>query len=234
MKISSKKIVIFWNFFQGGKLLYCNIMMTSRPHSTQKVERYFNFFVTIQGFSATSAEQFVSKCLNDDEKIKAVLKLNNESFTSPSSHSNPMLLLFTSILVNLNELDLTKRVVPIGEIFARIVRSIYRKYCTEKGDIPFDNNQYGEVLERLGIVAWAMTHNEALVKESDIIRAVGEDAFETGFLVGHRDFRCSASETADIIVTFIHEAIHEFFWSLLFYSNAQQWRKHRWITVVWY
>ena len=157
-------------FFQGGKLLYCNVMMTSRPHSTQNVEKYFNVFVTIQGFSATSAEQFVSKCLNDEEKIEAVLNLNYESFISPSSHFNPMLLLFISILVNFNELDLTKRVVPVGEIFTRIVRSIYRKYCTEKGDTPFDNNQWGEILERLGKVAWTMAHNEALVKESDIIK----------------------------------------------------------------
>ena len=203
-------------FIQGGKLSCCNIMMTSRPHCTQMIEKYFNFFVTIQGFTETSTEQFISKCINDDEKIEAVIKLNNESFISPSSHSNPMLLLFTSILVNLNELDLTKRVVPVGEIFTRIVRSVYRKYCVEKSDIPFDNNQYGEILERLGKIAWTMTHNETLEKESDITRLVGEDAFETGFLVGYRDFRCSANETADIIVTFIHEAIREFFGAFYF------------------
>ena len=203
-------------FFQGRKLLYCNVMMTSRPHSTQNVEKYFNFFVTIQGFSTTSAEQFVSKCLNDEEKIEAVLKLSNESFISQSSHSNPMLLLFTSILVKFNELDLTERVVPVGEIFTRIVRSIYRKYCWEKSDTPFDNNQYGEILERLGKVAWTMTHNEALVKENDIIRTVGEDAFETGLLVGYRDFRCSANETADMIATFIHDTIREYFGAFYF------------------
>ena len=48
------------------------------------------------------------------------------------------------------------------------------------------------------------------------LRTVGEDAFETGLLVGHRDFRCSANETADIIVTFIHDAIREFFGAFYF------------------
>ena len=121
-------------------------------------------FVTIEGFSQANSEEFVSKCLTDDEKIEAVLKLNSESFTSPSFYYNPMLLLFTCILVNFNELDLTRRHVPIGEIFTRIVRCIYRKYCTEKGDVPFDNHKLGELLERLGQIAWDMTYREALAR----------------------------------------------------------------------
>ena len=53
-------------------------------------------------------------------------------------------------------------------------------------------------------------------EESYILRVVGESAFETGFLIGYKDFRVSASETADVVVTFIHETIREFFAAFYF------------------
>ena len=38
----------------------------------------------------------------------------------------------------------------------------------------------------------------------------GENAFELGFLVGYEDFRLAANETADVVVSFLHETLRIF------------------------
>ena len=42
------------------------------------------------------------------------------------------------------------------------------------------------------------------------LREVGEEAFDSGLLIGHEDFRVIRDETADIFVTFPQRAIQEF------------------------
>ena len=53
-------------------------------------------------------------------------------------------------------------------------------------------------------------------EKSEILKDVGEDAFEIGLLIGHKDFRLSRNETADIFITFPHQTIFEFLGSFGF------------------
>ena len=57
---------------------------------------------------------------------------------------------------------------------------------------------------------------DPLLKRSDVIREIGEGAFDYGLLIGHEDFRLIRDETADIFVTFPHRSIQEFLGVLYF------------------
>ena len=54
-------------------------------------------------------------------------------------------------------------------------------------------------------------------RRDDVIREIGEDAFDYGLLIGHEDpHRLIRDETADIYVTFPHRSIQEFLGALYF------------------
>ena len=197
-----------------------SILMTSRPHSTDEIERHFQTVVKIQGFSSDRARYFVSKHLKEPDKINAVCKLNTKSFLSTDTrNSSPMLLLFICILVNNDELKLTKKDVPVGEIYWRLARCIFRKYCVRVGKT-FEENNCSEVLKNIGRLAYEMlfsgVNTARYVKIKEI---VGDDAFKYGFLIGNIDYRLFCDETADIYLTFLHTTIQEFFGAFYFITG---------------
>ena len=199
-----------YKIIEGRKLPHCSLVVTSRPHNCEKIERYFTLKVKVNGFTKTRAEQLTSNCLNDREKIQAVCNINGSNFLSPDEYSNPMLLLFLCVLGNNDELDFSKTVVSLGEIYFRLIRCMYRKYCVRKG-IEFDDNEFIQVLKRVGKVAWEMLDSSTnFAKHSEVIREVGGDAFEYGLFAGHKDIRLAASETKDIFVVFIHQTVQVF------------------------
>ena len=59
---------MFRKIIKGEKCLDCNIIVTSRPHSTREIERYFPMIARVEGFTESKAEQFASKILQNDEK----------------------------------------------------------------------------------------------------------------------------------------------------------------------
>ena len=61
---------------RGQKLLYCNIIVTSRPHSTKDIERYFNTIVNVEGFNRNQAEKFAAEILTDGRKVHSVLRFS--------------------------------------------------------------------------------------------------------------------------------------------------------------
>ena len=67
MKTFSKSV-------RGQKLLYCNIIVTARPHSTKEIERYFGMVVRTNGFNREQAEKFASSIPVDRRKVGAVLQ----------------------------------------------------------------------------------------------------------------------------------------------------------------
>ena len=192
---------------EGRKLFRCNILLTSRPHSTEKIEKHFFTHVIVRGFSADRAKQFLSNCLQNSGKVQMALSFTIRNFLSQSS---PMLLLFLSILVNTNDLDLARDYVCLSEMYFRLVRCVYRKYC-ERIKLEFQGSKFVDVLKRVGKVAWKMWKSgKGWAKKSEILNDVGEDAFEIGLLIGNKDFRLSRNETADIFITFPHQTILEF------------------------
>ena len=195
---------------EGRQLRSCSLVVTSRPHNCEKIERYFSTKAKVNGFTKTRAEKFASNVLNDREKVEAVCKISGRNFHSPDEYSNPMLLVFLCILEKYDELDLSQTVVSLGEIYFRLIRCMYRKYCVRKG-IEFDDGEFIQVLRRVEKVAWEMLDSGTnFAKQREIFREVGSDAFEYGLFAGHKDLRLAATETKDIFVVFVHQTIQEF------------------------
>ena len=185
---------------EGRKLLRCNIFLTSRPHSTEEIEKHFSTHITVTGFSGIRAKEFLSHCLHNSGKVQMALSFTVRNFLSQSS----------SILVNTNDLGLVRDYVCLSEMYFRLVRCVYTKYC-ERIKVEFQESKFVDVLKRMGKVAWKMWRSgKGWAKKSEILKEAGEDAFEIGPLISHRDFRLSRDKTADILITFPHQTILEF------------------------
>ena len=194
---------------EGRKLPDCSLLVISRPHNCEKIERCFSTKSKVNGFTKTRAEQFASNFLNDTKKVQAVSTINSRNFLSPDKYSNPMLLLFLCVLENNNQLDET--VLSLGDIYFRLIRCMYRKYCARKG-IEFDHSEFRQVLEQVGKIAWKMLDSSTnYAQQSEIVIEAGIGAFEYGLFAGHKDYRLTKSETTNIFVTFVHQTIQEFF-----------------------
>ena len=73
-----------------------------------------------------------------------------------------------------------------------------------------------EVLKSLGKLALETLFKSSFLQRSQVIEAVGEEAFDYGLLIGHEDFRLIKDETADILVTFPHRSLQEFLGAFYF------------------
>ena len=103
---------------RGQKLLNCNIIVTSRPHSVEDIEEHFHTIVKIRGFSEQYVHTYVSKLLRERDKLDDLIEFNFRNFViGGDTFSCPILLLFICILVNNDEIDLGKNYVPLGEIY---------------------------------------------------------------------------------------------------------------------
>ena len=144
-----------------------------------------------------------------------------------------MLLQFICILVeNDTDFDLARNKVARGEIYWRLVRCIYRKYC-EGRNVRFDEDELTQILNRIGKFALkTLKDKQSCFQREEIIRELGENVFELGFLVGYEDFRLVANETADISVTFLHETLRTFFaYFHLHRKDCSGEMEHVWNTV---
>ena len=129
---------------------------------------------------------------------------------------NPILLSIVCNLIKEGEVSLSNRNLSFSELYARLVRCLYRKYTIRKG-IKYKIENFLSVLRKVGRLAWTclISGNRLLVQE-DITRDLGEDAFDYGFLIGQGGIRLRRDETANIFVSFIHRSIEEFLGSIYF------------------
>ena len=201
------------------KYLFCNVLLTSRPHSTRDIERYFDTIVSVEGFTKSEARKFALRIVPDAKKVEEILNFSPTDFRGGeyiSLCNCPILLSFMCILVREDDIDLLSRKMPTGEIYARMVRCLYKKYLIRKGR-EFDESRFAEVLKLLGSLALkTLLSGNPFFKRTDVIREVGDDAFDHGLLIGHEDFRLIRDETADILITFAHRSIQEFLGSFCF------------------
>ena len=200
---------------RGEKCLDCNIIVTSRPHSTREIERYFPVIARVEGFTENKAELFAAKILRNDEKTAAVLKYNPVDFRQDVPiYKCPILLSFMCLLVREDDIDLSNTTMHIGEIYTRMVRCLFKKYLIRK-ELHFDADQFETVLVSIGKLALkTLLSGDPLLQRSEVIKEVGPDAFDYGLLIGHEDAHMLIKdETADIFVTFPHRSIQEFFGS---------------------
>ena len=230
-KFADKSLIIFDGFdefdvakndeilkiIKGQKLLHCNVLVTSRPHSSVEIEQFFHTVVQVQGFSEHQADKYVSTILKEKHDTVQVMHFYYKNFQQiDSKFASPMLLLFICILVNGDEIELEQKNVTLGEIYTRLVRSLYRKFTVCKA-IGFSYDGFVKVLNHLGKLAWKTLNRKIYhLQKSEIVQDVGEDAFEYGLLIGHEDFNLVGHETADVFVTFLHSSIQEFLGSFYF------------------
>ena len=206
-----------FSIIRGEKYLKCNIIVTSRSHSTRDIERYFSTVVRVEGFTENKAKQFATKILSDERKINDVLGFSPADFRQDFPiHKCPILLSFICLLVREDEIDLSDKTIHIGEIYTRMVRCLYKKFTIRKG-IEFKIGEFINVLKFLGKLALqTLLSGNPLLRRSQVIEEIGSDAFDYGLLIGHEDCRLIRDETADIYVTFPHRSIQEFLGALYF------------------
>ena len=204
----------------GKSMLFCNIFLTSRPHTVAEFENYFHTIARLQGFTATHAHSLVDKIITEKKQRREVRKFTRQhQFLHDSLYTCPILLVFICILAQNNELDTFARNVTTGDIYLKLLRFLFRKYCVRR-NIPFREETFREVLKRVGKLAFQCLQTfNYLYKQEEVYNMIGEDAFEYGFISGHEDFRLLGDAAADVFITFPHQIIEEFFGAFHFVFN---------------
>ena len=73
------------------------------------------------------------------------------------------------------------------------------------------------MLRSVGKIAFdTLLVSNPLLKRSDVVREVGNEAFDYGLLIGPEDFRLIRDEIADIFLTFPHRSLQEFLGAFYF------------------
>ena len=197
------------------KYLDCNVLLTSRPHSTIEIQTYFDTIISVAGFTRTEARKFASCIVLDKQKVEQILDFNPAGEKQEVELCKcPILLSFICILVRENAIDLSNKTMPTGEIYTRMIQCLYKKFTLRKG-IDFDDSEFTRVVGLVGKLAWGtLFSNRPLFKRSRVEREVGKDAFDYGFLIGDEDLISDVK--ADILITFAHRSIQEFFGAFFF------------------
>ena len=202
---------------RGQKLLDCNVIVSSRPHSTASIEQKFPTIVRINGFTLNKAKAFASKLLRNESKIQDVLHFNPADFREDTPlYKCPILLSFMCLLVREDDINLLSKKIHTGEIYTRMIRCLYKKYTIRK-NIEYTAVNLAKTIINIGKLALeTLLSGNPLLQRSQVIKDVGPDAFDYGLLIGHEDFRLIRDETADIYVTFPHRSIQEFLGAFYF------------------
>ena len=202
---------------QGAKFYKCGIIATSRPHSTRVIENYFPMVVNIQGFTRSSAQKFASKLLSDPERVEAVLQFS----PYPSEeyrpwYQCPILLSFLCILVRDVDINLNENAIPLGEVYTRLLRCLYRKFTLRKG-IEYQDMHFTRMLQAVGKIALHTLRFGNLMTRREIIRELGGDAFNYGLLIGKEDtYELIRDITCDISITFLEKGMQVFLGAFYF------------------
>ena len=147
-------------------------------------------------------------------KLSLLYTLSGGQFSVSGETHNPILLSIICNLIQEGEVNPSDRNLSLGELYTRLVRCLYKKYTIRKG-IEYKVENFLEMLRKLGQLAWTcLISGNHLLVQKDIMRDVGEDAFDYGLLIGHGGIRLRRDETADIFVSFIHRSIEEFLGSV--------------------
>ena len=197
------------------KYLDCNVLLTSRPHSTIDVQKHFDTIISVEGFTRKEARKFASCIVLDRKKVEQILDFNPAGSKQEVSLCRvPILLSFICILVRENALDLSDKMMPTGEIYTRMIQCLYKKF-TIRGGIRYNENEFTNIVGLVGKLAWeTLFSGNPLFERSRVEREVGKDAFDYGFLIGHEDL--IGDLKADILITFPHRSIQEFFGAFFF------------------
>ena len=159
----------------GAKFLNCNVILTSRPHSTRKFEKYFDTIVSVEGFTRSEARKFASLIVQDTKIIEQILDYNPAG-DETHVHNVPILLSFLCLLAKEDYIDLSDKSISMGEIYFRMVRCLYKKFTIRKG-IDFSTDSFVQAMISLGKVALeTILSGNALLQRRHVIAELGTDA----------------------------------------------------------
>ena len=195
---------------QHRKYLNCNILVTSRPHITAQIRGCCQTVVSVEGFTRSEARKFAFTIVSDEKAVDQILDFNPTGGEQEVLlHKCPILLSFMCILVRENAVDLTNKSMPTGEIYTKMIQCLYKKFTIRRG-ISYDDVEFTKIVGLVGKLAWeTLLSGNVLFERSRVEREVGEDVFDYGFLIGSEDMIHDMK--ADILITFAHRSVHEFF-----------------------
>ena len=99
----------------GRELLQCNLLVTSRPHCTRDIERYFSGIFVVMGFNRKRTIEFMSKLLMSE--TQDVERLSFEHLCHTPDYTNPMIIAFICLLAR----EKGTVHLPLGEIFLPLI-----------------------------------------------------------------------------------------------------------------
>ena len=197
----------------------CKVIVTSRPHSTSDIEERFDTIGRVEGFTRGEAKKFIKSIVDDQNKVKQILEFSSTNSQSPM-YKVPILLSFMCFLVK-NENDfqtLLNKSEQKGWIYFRMVRCLYITYVQKIGK-NFVPSDFVRAVRTVGKLAW-----QTLLSENPMFRKeeLGLEVFASGLLIGDEDPEGLSDETADILVTFAHRSIQEFFGAFYFILSLSE------------
>ena len=206
-----------YKIVRGLKFVNCNIMLTSRPHSTGEIEKYFETIVSVEGFTPNEARKFAIRIVPNEQKVEDIINFNPAGERAKCSvHNVPILLSFLCLLVREENIDLSNTKISMGEIYFRMVQCLYKKFTLRK-KIRFEKEILVTVLKSLGKLALeTLLSGDPLLERFKIIEQIGEEVFEYGLLIGQDGFSFTRDMTGDVFVTFPHRSLQEFLGAFYF------------------
>ena len=128
----------------------------------------------------------------------------------------PTLLSFFCFLVAEQEIDLSDKTISMGDIYISLVKCLYKKISIRK-NMEFEEQNFFCILKSVGQLALqTLMSNNSLLRKKEVLRVVGDFAFDYGLFAGHEDLRLFDDLTADVYVTYAHRSLEEFFGSFGF------------------
>ena len=199
--------------------MYCNIIVTSRPHTTRELEEYFDTIVSVKGFTRECDRKYAFRILRDDNQVRHILNFNPVSsrWDKRSLYMVPILLSFMCYLAKKEDIiSLLSKSEQKGFIYYRMIRCLYVSFV-EKKKRKFYQSDFVKAMKSVGKLAWqTLLSGNPMFRKEGVIRELGSEIFEWGLLIGDEDPEGLLDETADILVTFAHRSIQEFFGAFYF------------------
>ncbi len=204
----------------------CHVLVTSRPNAVEEMESFMATIASIEGFSRENTRKYIEKVIEEESKRQAAFEYT-ENNVIQEMWRYPILVLFLSLLVNWDEIDLNTEALPVGEFYTRLLDCLYKRYIAERAKTQ-DKGEKEEILLKIGRLAFeGMLSNKVAYNKREVIETVGPEAFDYGILIGSEEYegRRYLNESADIFVYFAHKSIQEYLAAKYFISLLSGTRK---------
>ena len=161
--------------------------------------------------------------IGNEDMVNQVLEFNPGSsrYEDEPLFKIPILLSIMCFLC-LNDDDAArylKKSEQKGFIYFRMIRCLYMTYVKKLGIRSFEPSDFITAVRSVGKLAWkTLLSGNLMFRKGEL----GLEVFAYGLVVGDEDPEGFSDETADILVTFAHRSIQEFFGSAFFILSLSE------------